>query len=52
MPAGEPGMTSEEELKLQQKFLEMQIAGFILTLTVMHSFTIQEPSHPTHPSHP
>jgi len=48
MPAGEPGMTSEEELKLQQKFLEMQIAGFILTLTVMHSFTIQEPSHHEH----
>ena len=43
-----PGMTEEEELVLQEKFGSMQIMGFVLTLTVMHSFTVQEPSHDKH----
>lgn len=38
-----PGMSMEQEQAIHEKFSGMQIAGFILTLTVMHSFTIQEP---------
>ena len=43
-----PGMTVEEEQLLQEKFGSMQVMGFVLTLTVMHSFTVQEPSDDKH----
>ena len=41
-----PGMTPEDEVLLQEKFEGMQVAGFVLTLTVMHSFTMEEPADP------
>jgi hypothetical protein len=47
MPSG-AGLTPKEEMEIDEKFSGMQIGGFILTLTVMHSFTIQEPGHDKH----
>ena len=46
-----PGMSDREELEVQEKFAGMQFCGFILTLTVMHSFTIQEPPAHAHVMH-
>ena len=42
------GTSHEAEVLMEEKFAAMQMMGFILTLTIMHSFILAEPSPDEH----
>jgi len=47
-PEQPPGTSEEEELAAEEKFAAVQIMGFVITLTIMHSFVITEPEPEYH----
>ena len=47
-PEQPPGTSADEELAAERRFASVQVMGFVITLTIMHSFVITEPEPEYH----
>jgi len=47
-PEPPPGSSHEDEILAEEKFATLQMVGFVITLTIMHSFVTSEPEAEHH----
>ena len=47
-PEPPPGSSHEDEILAEEKFATLQMVGFVITLTIMHSFVTSEPEAENH----